>query len=390
MIRSNRIIRAGLVFVLSLCLIAGLCMVVTAEEQAPEELTVQDITIEKDPEFGAIYLHLTNDDMHNLGFQFGDSITLSFSNGCTFENIPYFSGYYVPVGSVLICGYPSYPYVAVARNYSASIWDEINADENTLATLTLVKSGEYQITEELYHLIYDDVQDEDETDEIFANFRAVKGGNLKDDWIYRSASPVDNTRSRASVSDRLAQQYGIKAVLNLSDSKEELETFRQDPAYSSDYYDSLEQNGSVVLLNLDANYTSEKYAQTLSKGILEMVQHEGPYLIHCQEGKDRTGFVCALLLALAGADREEITADYMETYNNYYGITQEQPDKYAALTDIVQEFLDYLTSLVPENEITDPESAGAYEKAAQAYLVRGGLTEAQIEEIRSAIVSAAD
>ena len=146
MIRSNRIIRMGLVFVLSLCLIAGLCMVVTAEEQAPEELTVQDITIEKDPEFGAIYLHLTNDDMHNLGFQFGDSITLSFSNGCTFENIPYFSGYYVPVGNVLICGYHSYPYVAVARNYSASIWDEINADEDTLASLTLVKSGEYQIT----------------------------------------------------------------------------------------------------------------------------------------------------------------------------------------------------------------------------------------------------
>ena len=53
-----------------------------------------------------------------------------------------------------------------------------------------------------------------------------------------------------------------------------------------------------------------------------MTEHSGPCLIHCVEGKDRTGFVCALMLALAGASAQEIIDDYMITYYNYYGITK--------------------------------------------------------------------
>ena len=42
--------------------------------------------------------------------------------------------------------------------------------------------------------------------------------------------------------------------------------------------------------------------------------------MHCNEGKDRAGFVSAVLEALMGASAEEITADYMVTYFNYYGV----------------------------------------------------------------------
>ena len=37
---------------------------------------------------------------------------------------------------------------------------------------------------------------------------------------------------------------------------------------------------------------------------INMASHEGPYLIHCTEGKDRTGFVSALLECLIGAGAE--------------------------------------------------------------------------------------
>jgi protein-tyrosine phosphatase len=37
---------------------------------------------------------------------------------------------------------------------------------------------------------------------------------------------------------------------------------------------------------------------------------EGGVLVHCHAGKDRTGLVCALLLELAGVDRETTSADY--------------------------------------------------------------------------------
>ena len=38
-----------------------------------------------------------------------------------------------------------------------------------------------------------------------------------------------------------------------------------------------------------------------------------PALIHCTAGKDRTGFVCAMLLHALGADERTIVADYLGT-----------------------------------------------------------------------------
>jgi protein-tyrosine phosphatase len=42
---------------------------------------------------------------------------------------------------------------------------------------------------------------------------------------------------------------------------------------------------------------------------------EGGVLVHCFAGKDRTGIIVALLLAIAGADKETIAADYAESDN---------------------------------------------------------------------------
>ena len=38
-----------------------------------------------------------------------------------------------------------------------------------------------------------------------------------------------------------------------------------------------------------------------------------PVVIHCHAGKDRTGFICALILAALGVDRDPILADYLLT-----------------------------------------------------------------------------
>lgn len=40
---------------------------------------------------------------------------------------------------------------------------------------------------------------------------------------------------------------------------------------------------------------------------------EAPVLIHCTAGKDRTGFVCALLLTALGADEEAVLDDYLRS-----------------------------------------------------------------------------
>ena len=46
--------------------------------------------------------------------------------------------------------------------------------------------------------------------------------------------------------------------------------------------------------------------------------------VHGLEGKDRTGFMCAVLQMLCGASYEEILEYYMKTYENYYKITKKR------------------------------------------------------------------
>ena len=45
---------------------------------------------------------------------------------------------------------------------------------------------------------------------------------------------------------------------------------------------------------------------------------DGPFLLHCAAGKDRTGIAVALLLSVAGVGRDEILSDYVAT-NDHMG-----------------------------------------------------------------------
>ena len=54
--------------------------------------------------------------------------------------------------------------------------------------------------------------------------------------------------------------------------------------------------------------------------IIESAERGEAVLWHCTAGKDRAGFVSAVIEALMGASADEITADYMVTFFNYYGV----------------------------------------------------------------------
>ena len=102
-----------------------------------------------------------------------------------------------------------------------------------------------------------------------------------------------------------------------------------------------------------------------------------PYLIHCTEGKDRTGFVCAVLEALCGASYEEIVADYMITYENYYGITRESaPDSYNAIARLnIDGMLAFLAGV---DDSTADLRGLSYEEPARNYLKTAGMSDEQI------------
>ena len=47
--------------------------------------------------------------------------------------------------------------------------------------------------------------------------------------------------------------------------------------------------------------TADDNNNRLINALKELPSHPAPYVVHCMEGKDRTGYVCALLEGLCGA-----------------------------------------------------------------------------------------
>lgn len=157
-----------------------------------------------------------------------------------------------------------------------------------------------------------------ESDYAFANFREVCVGNIKSGKLFRSSSPL-LCDERAICVAKLIENAGVKTIVNLCDdeksAREKLNLFP--------YYKSLAENGNVLFLNLDMNFLSKRFLKNLQK-IFEflLLKKSTPILIHCNEGKDRTGIVCAVLESLCGATLSEIICDYMKSFENYFDVQQ--------------------------------------------------------------------
>ena len=368
---------------LALLLCAALTLTLFAgcgEKPPAVPVTTGEIGVLRDEEFGNIYLDLTIDAFNDLGFAFGDSVDVALPGGAALEDIPYYSGYYVPVGSPLLCGYPGYPHPVIAFNYGDPTWETYGMTDDAVVTVTLREKGKYAATQDLFSLQYSDERADFDSDQIFANFREVTGGSLKPKTLYRSASPCDNQHGRAAYANRFAEAAGVRFVLNLSDSEGKYVGYTAEAGFDSAYYDSLYRAGNVLLLAMNANYRADAFAATLSEALYAMAVHEGPCLVHCVEGKDRTGFVCALLLALSYATADEITADYMITYANYYGVTKEtRPDTYEAIRANVDDFLRCICEAGPDAPVA---SLNLHDGAVR-YLRRGGLSDTQIAAVET-------
>ena len=382
----------------SLLLILALCLALAGcgkkEESVPK---IEGVAIEHEPEFGGVYIKITIDDFNKLGFEYGDSVKVTFSNGFTLEDVPYYNGYYVDAGDPLLIAYPGYDYIKAAINYGEDLWDEghlyagygsgslgaslyakAELDEHCTASVVLNEHGTYADIQNARDIHYSDERSKFDSDAIFANFREVTVGDLKDGILYRSASPCDNQHKRAPYVDDLIAEAGVMCILNLSDNDVKIEKYIAADDFDSPYFLELYESGNVIPLAMNMNFVSEDFTQKIAYGFAAMAEKEGPYLVHCTEGKDRTGFICMLLEALTGADYQEIVDDYMVTYDNYYKIT-EKSDK-AKYDVILEKNLIAMLKTVVGDENADLKTADL-SAAAKDYLRNAGMTDEQIEAL---------
>ena len=338
--------------------------------------------VSKDEKFGAALLNMSQEEFEGLGFQLGDSCSVTFQNGYALTDVPYFNGYYVKNGAPVIVAYPGDPYVRITLN-NMGIWDSAGLENGDSVTITLSEAGKYLAIQEALGQIYSFRREEYPSDEAFCNFRSFSGGDLKEDFLYRGASPVDNSRGRAAYVDDLLEKYDVRFVVDLADSEADMQGYFAADDFKSDYVKNLYQQGDVVLLDMGSGYTGDAYKQKVAQGLRAALDSEGPIYIHCMEGKDRTGFVCMLLEALAGASYDEMMRDYMTTYENYFHVSKaETTEKYDAIVDLY--FVPFMEFLHGTDNLAELERAD-YSEDAAAYLRDGGLTDAEIEALLALI-----
>lgn len=349
-------------------------------------VTVSDRKVIHEEEFGGIYIDLSIEEFSALGFDYGDEVSIYFSNGYKLENIPYYNGYYAKTGQPLLVGYPSYPYITAALKDGDPLWTVADMKEGDTADISLINKGKYLDIQNASDIHYSNDRTLYSSDEAFANFRSVNSGNISKNILYRSASPCDNRFNRAKYVDRLMQEANVRFILDLADDNEKLQNYISGDDFDSPYFLSLYDEGYVIPIALDTDFASATFRGKLAYGLRTMTAHEGPYLVHCTEGKDRTGFVCMLLEALCGADYDELLDDYMITYENYYGITKESdPNKYEII--VSEDFLPRLQFITGDN--TDSAKADLC-NCAEEYLKSAGLTDSEIIEIKRKLINFSD
>ena len=319
--------------VLVLVLVLGLVPMAFAEELT--QVTTEVTGIQK---YGNLELKIKGSELQELGFEYGDIVTVGI-NGKNLE-MPVVSNYSdVDQGSMLcrlVNDDDSKDYVVLAINMgnlaeTAEIADKVKISEDpgfewhyrdgvevpVAVTITLTTPGGYydqwlmhQLTRTNERSDYPDLNDSE-----FANFRQVSTTGMAPGVLYRSSSPVNPELNRNGYADAAMRGAGVKAVMNLADGKEEMEAYE---GFADTYY----SQQKIVPLNLGVDFASAEFKQGLADGFTFFANEEGPYLVHCTEGKDRAGFTSAVLEALMGASAEEIVADYMTTYFNYYGVEE--------------------------------------------------------------------
>lgn len=368
-------------FQILLCVILNIMLFGCAESGS---MDLENVSIEHETEFGGAYIHITIQDFLDLGYQFGDSVLLEFSNGFMLEDLPFYNGYYVPLEEPLLIGYPGYPYIKAVLNCDDDLWEIADLDENTTVSISLYEKGKYLSVMQERNLEQVSSRDAFDTDESYANFRSLKGGKLKEDLIYRGSSPIDNTYGRASYTCALMEEAGIQLIMNLSDTEEKMMEHLQKDEADPEYYIQLYEEGKVLLPQLTITYSSDEMKRKVADLLRTMSSHEGPYFMHCALGKDRTGFVSLLLEMLAGASYQEMLDDYMLSYDSFYRVTEySDPQKY----DMIQrEYFSVLMKSIVTDENVDQLRADLTPYAEQ-YLKDGGMSEADLEALRTAVMN---
>ena len=261
-------------------------------------------------------------DMTEQGFEYADLLDVEIGD-LTIHNMPYLTSFNEM--AILTPAFVDYNAKGTDYGFGMSNGDFhyfIGGNKDDKVTITLAKKGGYKETYDLMKSIYSLDRQSGETAEEYANFRMITTTGVAPKVLYRSSNPLNcsSNPNRYAVVDSLAQTVGIKTEIDLADTDEKIKKYMATTGYASTYAPSLFNAGNTIACGMSSNTFCDDFKEKLGKAAKFMIEHEPPYLIHCNEGKDRCGAVSMIFEALAGATFEEMRRDYMVTLLNFYKI----------------------------------------------------------------------
>lgn len=316
-------------------------------------------------------------------FQMGDIVTVAINGYDTLEMPVVESAYDVPIAGFALVAMKDYDYLILSVHYGhmsniLKITDVVIPIE---VSISMKEKGGFLFGLEMrnvqnmdyYAEIYPDLSIEE-----FANFREVRTTGMGQKRLYRSSNPIDPGLGRNLYADSLAKNAGVTTFINLSDSEEYAKSCQN---FDSSYYST--QN--VIFLDLPVYFFSQHFKGGIANGFRYMIEHDGPYLVHCTFGMDRTGFTIAVLEALMGATTEDIQADYAKTFSNYFNVVD---SKHVTLNE---QQVDFFRAVVIRNlkavyhaEGIDIPDTGSIDwaTATEKYLEKLGMTQEEISALK--------
>ena len=379
--------------ILALCFTVS-CATKVTTEPVVEEVKALESSVSDIQKYGNLVLSITKSDMDSIGAEYGDVFTISF--GDQVLQAPYCTSYSdVDLGNLVLRNDGDVMILAINMGDFAStygiatkvtnpdktyewVFEEGKKLEDVTLTLVLSGKGEYRDQYLIHQLSRTNDRNDYSSDAVFANFREIKGGNLGSGALYRSSSPVNNEIGRAMYADKLAEENKINTVMNLADSSDAVEGYFKEEGFASPYYKSLYERGQVIALNMGVSFKTREFQAALVEGLTFLSNNEGPYLVHCNEGKDRAGFTSALLSALMGLSYDEIAADYMTSYENYYHVEKGTEQYEAVKRSNIDSMLSFIAGVEADNLSSVDLSAKAEE-----FLLAIGMEKANIDTLKS-------
>ena len=342
--------------------------------------------------YGNVYLSISSKELFDKGFEMGDVVKVSFlDKEIEMPIVPSYS--YVESGkpAVIVKEYENgevVGYVSLAINMgnfaeTYEIAKKKTDDEGNYCfeafggvtfpievNIEIKEKGGYLSEYLLRSLNRTNSREDyaDLTDEEFANFRQITLGDIGKNRLYRTSSPINPEIGRNSYALKALEEAGVTVIMNLADSREEAQAYG---GFEGSYY----EDQKVIYLNLGVDFSEESFKEGLAKGLRFFAENKGVYAVHCNEGKDRAGFVSAILECLMGASCDEVIKDYMVAYYNYYGV-EEGSEKYNAIANS-----NIVKSLSEAFEVSDLSKADL-SKEAHEYIKSLGVSDGEIEKLK--------